>query len=170
MSDRERYENRIWQILLILLALTMFSFWMLGGLYARYVTGAEGEDSARVASFQVNDSNTLQKTYELNPMTINSANRQFTVKITNNSETAVRYTFSVEKNGNLPLNIAVNGPNHTTLSKDETADVWRVDKAAGKYQDEPYTFTLSLDDTDENYQYAGGVESIVLTVKAEQID
>ena len=33
----------------ILLCLTMFSFYLLGGLYAKYTTSASGDDSARVA-------------------------------------------------------------------------------------------------------------------------
>lgn len=170
MSDRAKYENRILQMVLLLLACTMFSFWMLANLYARYVTGAEGEDSARVASFQVGDSNTLEKTYELTPVTTDSAKRQFTVKMSNDSEVAVRYTFSIAREGNLPLTITASGPEGTALSEDSTSEVWRVEKAAGTYSDEPYTFTLSLPDTEDNYRYAGGVESIVLTVKAEQID
>lgn len=170
MSDRAKFENRIVKMALLLLTLTMLSFSLLGNLYARYVTQAEGEDSARVASFQADDSNTLQKSYELSPMTVNSDQQKFTVKMTSNSEVAVRYRFSITKEGNLPLTITAAGPEGTALSPETVGDVWIVDKAAGKYQEEPYTFTLSLENTEESYRYAGGVESIVLTVDVEQID
>ena len=156
------------QILFLLLAATMFSCWMLGGLYAKYVTTANSADSARVAAFSVKDGNTMEKTYLLTP----SANGgdSFAVEMENNSEVAIRYTFSIEKEGNLPLNITANGPAGTVLSKEENADCWTVEKKAGEGQNETYTFTLSIENTEESYQYAGGVEQIQLTVKAEQID
>lgn len=169
MSGIEKFQTVISRTLLILLAFTIYSFWMLGGLYARYVTKAEGGDNARVAYFQIADSNTLQKTYKLVPMSTDNQEQAFTVNMSNNSETAVRYTFSIEKEGNLPLNITAQN-NGNVLTKDTVSDVWSVERAAGKSGDEEYKFTLSLDNTEENYRYSGGVESIRLTVKAEQID
>ena len=39
----------------ILLCLTLFSFYLCGGLYARYTTSDSGEDAGRVARFDVSE-------------------------------------------------------------------------------------------------------------------
>lgn len=193
MSTREKIENRMMQLLLVLITLTLFSFWMLGNMYAKYVTKSEGTDSARVAAFVIEDTNNLKQTYELNPSMTGTDEQKVQVTIKNSSEVAVRYTFSFITDGNLPIQIA--GNRKSNGSNDENSDgnsngsetsiggsaatkgtdgvnanTWTVEKTAGTSWDETYTFTLSIENTNESYQYAGGVESIQLTVKAEQID
>ena len=170
MSKRETRENRLLQIVLILLALTLISFWLLSNMYARYVTQSEGSDSARVAQFQIGNENHLNETYVLNPMMSGGEDQKVTVRITNDSEVAVRYTFTFKTDGNLPLAITGSGPSGTTLQKTDGKNVWTIDKAPATKCDEVYTFNLSLENNDESYQYAGGVEKIQLTVQAEQID
>lgn len=166
MADREQLENRIIQILLILLALTMLSFWMLGNLYAKYATSSENSDQARVARFSVLDTNDMQETYEIHPSLTGSQVQQIKIRVTSSSDVAVRYTFSIDLDGNLPIRI--NGEDG--LEKQSNANIWTTEKTAGASGDETYTFTMSLENEADSYQYAGGVESIVLTVKAEQID
>lgn len=170
MSKRETHENRLLQIVLILLALTLISFWLLSNMYARYVTQSEGSDSARVAQFQIENKNNLKETYVLNPMMSGSADQKITVGITNDSEVAVKYTFTFKTDGNLPLTITGSGPSETTLQKKDGENVWTIDKSPATQWDEVYTFNLSLENDEESYQYAGGVEKIQLTVQAEQID
>ena len=53
MSKGEKTEIRFVQLVMLLFALTLTSFWMLGNLYARYAAQASGADQARVAGFQV---------------------------------------------------------------------------------------------------------------------
>lgn len=168
MAKREQAETFLARFLLGLVVLTLFSFWLLGNLYAKYATQAEGGDSARVASFQVEDSNDLEETYVLEPALTAAESSVINVTVKNSSEVAVRYTFSFETDGNFPLVITGDGPN---LQADaEESQTWIADKTAGSTWDEAYTFTLSLKDEEDNYQYAGGVESIQLTVTAAQID
>ena len=54
MSKGEKTEIRFVQLVMLLFALTLTSFWMLGNLYARYAVQASGADQARVAGFQIN--------------------------------------------------------------------------------------------------------------------
>ena len=53
MSKGEKTEIRFVQLVMLLFALTLTSFWMLGNLYARYAAQASGADQARVAGFQI---------------------------------------------------------------------------------------------------------------------
>ncbi len=53
MSKREKAEIRFVRLVMLLLALTLTCFWMLGNLYARYAVQESGSDWARVAGFQV---------------------------------------------------------------------------------------------------------------------
>lgn len=164
----QKTEQRILRILAVLLGLTLISFWMLSGLYAKYVTGSQGEDSARVAAFRITDANDIQETYVLNPSLSADEAKKVTVTIENASEAALRYTFSFETEGNLPLQITGSGPEGVMLTQEE--QVWTTERPAGSGAEESYTFTLSMSNEEQNYQYAGGVESIRLTVRTEQID
>ena len=78
---------------LVLLFLTLVSIHMTSGLYARYVATASGEDSARVAKFDVVTS------LENPDVTIDCATGttgQYVIKVKNNSEVAVNYTLFVK--------------------------------------------------------------------------
>ena len=170
MSKRETYDNRLMQVLILLLSLTLLSLWMLTNLYAKYVTQAEGSDSARVAKFHIDASDNFKETYELNPSMTDQAEQQIQVEITNDSEVATQYTFSFEMDGNVPFEITGKAPENVTLTKQENKDQWTVEKEPTKNQTETYTFTVKIKNIEENYQYAGGVGSIKLTVSADQID
>lgn len=170
MSKRETYDNRLMQVLILLLSLTLLSLWMLTNLYAKYVTQAEGSDSARVAKFHIDASDNFKETYELDSSITDRGEQQVQIQITNNSEVATKYTFSFEIDGNVPFDIKGKAPENVTLTKQEDADQWTVEKPPMKDQTEIYTFTIKIKDTEENYQYAGGVGSMKLTVSADQID
>ena len=49
----------------VLLCLTLFSFYLCGGLYAKYISTAYGGDSARVAKFDVSDNDNFCFSKEL---------------------------------------------------------------------------------------------------------
>ncbi len=72
----------------ILLCLTLISVHMTSGLYARYVSRDSGEDSARVASFDV------EAKWGDNDVSISATqedNGSYNFTITNNSEVDVKY-------------------------------------------------------------------------------
>ena len=79
---------------LVLLLLTMISIHLTSGLYARYVATATGEDSARVAKFDVvtkldNKDITLD-------CTSNTTSGTYTLTVQNNSEVSVKYDLYVK--------------------------------------------------------------------------
>ena len=72
-----------------MLCLVLLSFHMLSGLYARYTTSGKGEDTARVAKFDVQVVGDNAKDISISSVTSSSSFYQFT--IANNSEVAVKY-------------------------------------------------------------------------------
>lgn len=70
---------------LILLMMTMISFHLTSGLFARYTVSTSAGDSARVAMFDVQT--------EVQP--VQGKEGQFTISVTNNSEVAVEYNICV---------------------------------------------------------------------------
>lgn len=170
MSKREKYENRLMQTVILLLGLTLISLWMLSNMYAKYVSQGEGTDSARVAQFHVTATDNFSETYELNPSMTDNDTQKIQIKVTNKSEVATKYIFNFQTDGNVPFDIKGTGPDGTTLTKSEDKEQWEIDKSPKTNWDETYTFTIAMKNTEENYQYAGGVGSIKMTVTAEQID
>lgn len=163
------YGYRITGILSALLCMTLISFWMLGGLYARYTTQGSGSDSARVAVFDISDSNTLTRDFAVS---LNGANEQsIKVMVQNKSEVAVRYRMEFAADGNLPLKITAQSANQDTITVDpDTAMSWTVEKPAeaGRTAVDEYTFVITLEHSD--YRYSGGVANLTLTVTTEQMD
>ena len=170
MTKKEKYDNRLMQVLILLLSLTLISLWMLTNLYAKYVSQGDGADSARVAQFHIDATNNFSETYELNPSMTESDTQKVNVEITNKSEVATKYTFTFKTDGNIPLEIQGKAPSGVTITKQENQNQWTVEKAPTNDQNEQYTFTIKIKDTEENYQYAGGVGSIRMNVSAYQID
>ena len=87
------------RIALILLCMTLFSTSMLSGLYAKYIAKNDGNDDARVATFEVDvDGNFADG------ITVNASQGDldgtYTFSVENNSEVAITYdlliTFEVE--------------------------------------------------------------------------
>ncbi len=100
----QRIGKYIWYFTGILLCLTLFSFWMSRGFYARYSTTITGEDSARVAKFEILRTGTYSEdlVIELAPGETTTK----TIVITNNSEVVVEYSLDVENlTENLPLKL-----------------------------------------------------------------
>lgn len=163
------YGSLIAGMLSVLFCLTLISFWMLGNLYAKYVTQGNGSDDAVVAVFDISDSNTLTKDFAVSLNGIKS--EKINVTISNKSEVAVRYRMEFISDGNLPLDIqaaAVNGEN--TVTQEGGSWIWTSDKEADGHRTTPdeYEFTIKLQDA--GYQFSGGVEHLTLTVTAEQTD
>lgn len=80
---------------LILLLLTMITTHMTTGLYARYTVSSSGEDSARVAKFDV----------DCEVAEVTGKEGEYTLKVTNRSEVAVGYRIDVDVSG--PMSVAV---------------------------------------------------------------
>ena len=145
----------------ILLCLTLFSFYLCGGLYARYTTSDSGEDAARVARFDVSEDGAYFSENLLIETAPGRVERE--IVVTNNSEVAVAYTVTIKNTTkNIPYSFSVNGsepmPNECTvtcyLKPNSTKNisivaVWAEEGAL---------------------KYMGMVDLITLTISAQQVD
>lgn len=100
MSKREKAEYGIMQLIMLLLVLTLASFWMLGNLYARYTTKVSGEAEARVAGFHIlmkaADGTTLPAGIGIGAEDGDQTRKEIPFTVSGDSEVALNYTLEVE--------------------------------------------------------------------------
>jgi hypothetical protein len=171
-NEGEMRKNIMLRSAAAMLCLVLISGWAISGVLAKYVTGGSSGDSANVAAFSVTEGASETKSIDLLPGSgdADKDKNGFHVSVTNNSEVAVKYTFTMELTGNLPLEIATDDE---ALTKDSDSDenmTWSTNVAAGKNSTNNYTFYPVWDSSKNSYIYSGGVESIQVTVSAEQED
>ena len=145
----------------ILLCLTLFSFYLCGGLYARYTTSDSGEDAARVARFDVSEDGAYFSENLLIETVPGRVERE--IVVTNNSEVAVAYTVTIKNTTkNIPYSFSVDGsepmPNECTvtcyLKPNSTESISIVAEWA----------------EEGALKYMGMVDLITLTISAQQVD
>ena len=145
----------------ILLCLTLFSFYLCGGLYARYTTSDSGEDAARVARFDVSEDGAYFSENLLIETVPGSVERE--IVVTNNSEVAVAYTVTIKNTTkNIPYSFSIDGsepmPNECTvtcyLKPNSTESISIVAEWA----------------EEGALKYMGMVDLITLTISAQQVD
>ena len=164
MKENRKPHVFVLRLAAVLLILVALSSSMVAGRYARYTTSASGSDSARVARFEVTQTNedglfTQNVSIHVAPG-LTSRN---TVSVTNSSEVAVNYRINVNNTyKNLPLKfeIEVGGETHAvpftgTVAPNSTAT---------------YTLLTTWNSTDNSIDYAGKVDLIQLALDAVQID
>ena len=144
-----------------LFCLTLFSFYLCGGLYARYTTSDSGEDAARVARFDVSEDGAYFSENLLIETAPGSVERE--IVVTNNSEVAVAYTVTIKNTTkNIPYSFSVDGsepmPNECTvtcyLKPNSTENISIVAEWA----------------EEGALKYMGMVDLITLTISAQQVD
>jgi len=137
----------------VLLMLVLVSTGIVSGRYARYVSSASGEDSARVAKFEVSVSENEFASFfsvEIEP----GGKVEKTVFVTNKSEVTVAMDFSVKNvYENLPLQILnqVGG-----------------EIAPGQTKKVPLTIYWPEDKTDDSY--CGKVDLLKISLTVVQVD
>lgn len=173
--------KRISQVAAGLLCLALLSAWALSGLLARFVSGSEDGDAASVASFHITDGTSSEtKSITLKPGSNTGTDEKtntFQVVVTNDSEVSVNYTFAMKLTGNLPISVAAaqaadGTANALTQEKDADGNdllVWRT-TAPASADSSTYIFYPVWQETYSDYRYSEGVESIQVTVTAEQED
>lgn len=165
-----KLQNQIMRLAAVLLCLTLLSLYLLCGMYARYTSQDGGGDSARVAKFNVSESDSLQS-YTYAVEIIPDTSEKLEVQITNFSETSVKYILEFLVEGNLPITITpdiTNGAGNTLNQQNANAWIWETTKESNLNTTETYNFNLSLNN--KSYMYSGGIERIILTLTAEQVD
>ena len=104
-------------IALILLLLVMVSLHMTSGLYARYISTGSGDDTARVAKFDV-----ATTVHNVNAKFVNKSAQDniYTIEIDNDSEVAVRCDLVLVFDSALEyINITVDGNAPSEISLDK---------------------------------------------------
>ena len=141
----------------VLLCLTLFSCYFSGGLYARYVTQASGEDGARVARFSISINTELDfKTQRiaLGKMMPGSS-KQIAFTVENNSEVAVAFTTTVVNlTGNLPLEVPQSG----------------VPQTLAPGEKETVVVTVLWDKNNADPSYAGKTDLLEIQIVTAQVD
>ena len=162
------------RIALILLCMTLFSTSMLSGLYAKYTAKNNGEDSARVAKFNV--------TADWEDVTVVASsvktNGEYQFTVTNKSEVAVSYDLVITFTEDVPFcNVALANPAGTDvlgIKDGNTITFSKIGSLAPGAKGDPYTVTFILD-LDEFTKNASG-ESVsktltfTATIRCTQID
>lgn len=174
--ERDRKMNILMCTVAVLLCATLFSLHFVSGLYAKYATNTNYDNSARVAEFNIKQEGTLFNTFEaeITPGETQSAE----LIITNKSEVAMEYTLTVtNKTGNLsPLKFKLNAVDGTvtpvtTENHENGISVYGVSQIPGKHTDK-YLLNIVWEPTDEEDALAriGMVDYITVSVTATQVD
>lgn len=148
----------------VLLCLTLFSTYLVSGLFARYTASAEGSDGARVAKFSIQGNDTLTQ-----PIAVSLApgdTKEVSLLIENESEVAVEYTIDVTKGtNNLPLSLHM----VSEVGTPAVADTFTVQRLPGSHTDR-YTLYIDWKAEENDPAVMGMVDYIAVTVTAAQID
>ena len=135
----------------VLLILVFLSTAMVTGRYARYISSASSEDSARVAKFHV----TVSEETELISVPIQPGQTaEMFFSVTNDSEVAVALAYEVKNvHNNLPLEFL--HPVSDAVGPGKTVDV-------------PLKITWPAGQSNDNY--IGMVDLLEISVRAVQVD
>ncbi len=130
MRDKSRAKvNITLRIAAVMLVLVLISASMISGMYARFTTTAYGEDSARVAKWDVDVTNTsTTMNFNESGTQIVAEKRDYTFTVTNNSEVSMEFFVKVSFDKKAPA--------HITLKLDNGEEI----ECNGE---ESYTFTVS---------------------------
>ena len=161
----------------ILLCLVLITTYMTSGLYARYTAEGLGSDSARVATFDITNSDLRFS----EKMRIDIAPAEDEVKeiaINNKSEVVVKYTLKVvNQTNNIPLQFKISPDGGSTFT-DMIALKDQEGKPTGEVISEGNlvpgaSAVLKIKivwDKQGAEQYMGMVDLVKIELKAEQID
>ena len=168
MKKESPRSNWIWYLAGVLLCLTLVSVHLTSGLYARYCSTASGEDSARVARFNIEQTGKLTEHIEVDVYPGYSS-QEYDIELKNGSEVAVAYTVSVERlTSNLPLTVTLTGGN---AAGDGAGLVQASGTMAANSGDAAhYTLKIAWATTNNDDILSYEIDAIRVTVAAEQID
>lgn len=109
MRDKSTAKvNITLRIAAVMLVLVLISASMISGMYARFTTTAYGEDSARVAKWDVNVTNTsTSKTFNESGSVATAEELTYNFTVTNNSEVSMEYSVKVSFDTAPPANVSL---------------------------------------------------------------
>ncbi len=175
-KERNVKSNILMWTVVVLLCATLFSMHLVGGLYARYATGMNGINNAKVAEFYIKQEGTIFQNVETEivPGTTQSAE----LVITNKSEVTMEYTLTVKNvTGNLvPLKFRLSAADAgespvITESHADGISINSVCRIPGEYTDR-YILNIAWEpaDSEKALECIGMVDYITVSVTATQAD
>jgi len=145
----QKFNTILMRVIAVLLMLVLLSTAAVTGRFARYISSSSGSDSARVAKFNVD--------YTLAP--VEGKNGEYTLRVQNNSEVAVKYSVSIVFEETLLADSleATLGTKTVQLSADnKTISFGEIEQLAPDANGTPYTLTITL----KNPQLITGTDEI----------
>ena len=159
------------RIALILLCMTLFSTSMLSGLYAKYIAKNNGEDSARVAKFDVTAEWSEDVTVNAS---LGQTNGTYNFTVTNNSEVAITYDLVITFPGGIPDYLQTSLHDKVAAKSGNTITFSKVASLAPATADTQRTLTFTVDlekftqpATGESYEET---LTFTATIRCTQID
>lgn len=187
MKVARRKRNIPMTIAGVLLCLTLVSVWLMSGLYARYTTSDSASDSARVAAFVFDVSDT-NNTHMIDISGIqkpgDTETYAFIVKNSNGSaisEVSETYTITVALNGSMPLTATLNKADSDLFTVSTTATGSGSNSTTGAFTPgnssanrDTYALTVTWPSTNpypaDTYANGTGMATVTLTVTGMQAD
>ena len=141
------------RVAMVLVFALIFSFRLMGGIYARYVSRDGGSDSARVAVFSFDD-NLSEQALNI-PVSLSPGESiPTTLTIRNTGEVSLRYIVKIE---NLTKNLPIYD---RTLNSD----------VIGSNQEDSFTWNLEWPKSENSVEFVGKADVLRITVAVEQVD
>ncbi len=183
-KERNRKSNILIYVVAALLCATLFSMYLVGGLYARYQTKSSGSDTARVAAFNIKEEGISSQMIEAR--VVPGETQGTSVKITNKSEVTLELTLKVTNiTKNIPQLKFQLKPTPTGEAAETPAETPKTEKHENGVSLygvvlEPGDYTKTYDlyivwepnptDPEADLAYMGMVDYISVTVTATQVD
>ena len=156
-TDHQKKPRRILPIYLVYLLIVTF---LLSGVsFSQYATTTSGEESARVAAFDVSQTGSFSALFQLQVMP--GFRETYEIVLTNKSEVTVDYTLSAEQLAdNIPLQIRFLDESGLTVSDSFSA---------GSSESRTYTLEVVWDASKNNAAYSYEVDAIRVVLTATQV-
>ncbi len=170
MSKSNIRVNKPMLFAAILLCLCIVSVYFMNGLYARYYTQVSGDDSARVAKFEIGENkeaeNSLTESFAIQ-LTPGTTNAEKVIQIVSGSEVTMSYTITAKSLQHLPLQFSWDDQQAASETGTLTSSIPAGDSA-------PRTHTLKIswptNDDKDNYLYSYELDYIIVTIDYVQVD
>ena len=164
MSKSNIRVNKPMLFATILLCLCIVSVYFMNGLYARYYTQVSGDDSARVAKFEIGANGTLTDAFAVEISPSSPATKE--IQVVNGSEVSVAYTITAQILQSFPLQLA--------WDDGSTGETVTITNTISAGDSEPKNHTLKVtwptDDDKNNYLYSYELDYIIVTIDYVQVD
>ena len=172
MKSKHRFHEIIVTSASVLLCLTLISAYLTAGMFARFVSSGSGSDSARVATFNVDENGELTASFAAEFVPNVPSYKH--VRVLNSSEVAISYTIKIKnETNNMDLSFRCGSDKSSLqdMTLDGDAYSYTVYFAPGGQECQLLLEILwNSDDSDEALAYMGAVDLVTITLVASQVD